>query len=598
MGVGKTTFTLSNTEIGVDGGYTNVNLTRDNQSYTNILRHGYGDVYTFPNGVTDYKWTPTAAQLTKFWEEVPAQKTRLIDVYLDTYNGNTKVGCDVHSLSVTLLSDTGKPTISSFSITDANTTANGMGIIIDGKSKLSVSKTVAAKYGAYIDKTTYQAIKNASGTQTVAARSSDIDSLIAALPLTTTPTSYKIYLYASDSRGFNANGYVTKTIAKYQAPHIDTFEVIRCDTSGNENDDGTKAKVIIKGTWAAMKVGTAYKNPATLKVGYKATTATSYTYQTITVTGGTVNISQLLSATLTAGTDYEFSVQLADKFETYSEDGINPSNVKNILYVSADGNDLVIGSDANNNVLIDPNGVSVRNGSTVNATFAKNKIELGKNSTDSIISLCGGKGDLRVNDSGAIELHSTNASQIYASSSDGTEIYANAGANGITVSGRIAQAYLFADAYTGDDEDKSAGVSVYASSKSSDARSGVSLYGDTINLNNETLSDFVVAQGASGIWHYRKWNSGIAEIWGRQKVSGYGTVDSPSISYPFTLAELLLKIVGVIYSSGNKGVYILAGGGNNTSNTDTGVYMVCQDVKDTSSNQVSHVQYFIMGRWK
>lgn len=30
------------------------------------------------------------------------------------------------------------------------------------------------------------------------------------------------------------------------------------------------------------------------------------------------------------------------------------------------------------------------------------------------------------------------------------------------------------------------------------------------------LADFVVAQGTSGFWTYRKWNSGLAECWGRQ----------------------------------------------------------------------------------
>ena len=28
------------------------------------------------------------------------------------------------------------------------------------------------------------------------------------------------------------------------------------------------------------------------------------------------------------------------------------------------------------------------------------------------------------------------------------------------------------------------------------------------------ISDYVVAQGTSGIWTYRKWNSGVAECWG------------------------------------------------------------------------------------
>jgi hypothetical protein len=36
----------------------------------------------------------------------------------------------------------------------------------------------------------------------------------------------------------------------------------------------------------------------------------------------------------------------------------------------------------------------------------------------------------------------------------------------------------------------------------------------TINLNGSALKDFVVEQGTSGAWTYRKWNNGTSECWG------------------------------------------------------------------------------------
>ena len=30
----------------------------------------------------------------------------------------------------------------------------------------------------------------------------------------------------------------------------------------------------------------------------------------------------------------------------------------------------------------------------------------------------------------------------------------------------------------------------------------------------DTIADYIVEQGTSGIWTYRKWNSGVAECWG------------------------------------------------------------------------------------
>lgn len=47
---------------------------------------------------------------------------------------------------------------------------------------------------------------------------------------------------------------------------------------------------------------------------------------------------------------------------------------------------------------------------------------------------------------------------------------------------------------------------------------------DLTAILNEVLPsvavDYVVEQGTSGIWTYRKWNSGIAECWGYKSVSG------------------------------------------------------------------------------
>ena len=60
--------------------------------------------------------------------------------------------------------------------------------------------------------------------------------------------------------------------------------------------------------------------------------------------------------------------------------------------------------------------------------------------------------------------------------------------------------------------------------------------------------DYIVDQGTSGIWYYRKWNSGVAECWGMQtNVSGtfadWGNIysyDIPSVSFPSGLFTALI----------------------------------------------------------
>lgn len=365
MGVGKSTFAFTNTAITLDGGSTTINITRDNQSYSHKISHGYGDIATLAVGTTSYTWEPTAAQLTKFFQEIPNQKTRQIDVYLDTYNGSTLVGRDVHAVTVTLSEVTGKPTISNFAINDDNATTKGWEILVYGKSTITASQSVSAKHGATITKTVYTYGGN---------EYSSIGDLIGSLPLTTTPTNYTIGCKTADSRGFATTASLTKSCAKYEAPTIDTLEMVRCDSSGNETEAGTKAKAIVKGSWASLSG----KNTATFKIGYKLQNGTLLTYQKISVTNGIVDYEGILDATLDSNSDYLFAVSLVDELNgSFTEESIGFSNSQNIMYISADGEELILGSSSDGNILIGPDHVDIRKGEALRASFEATRLRLG-----------------------------------------------------------------------------------------------------------------------------------------------------------------------------------------------------------------------------
>lgn len=76
---------------------------------------------------------------------------------------------------------------------------------------------------------------------------------------------------------------------------------------------------------------------------------------------------------------------------------------------------------------------------------------------------------------------------------------------------------------------------------------GASIDCSNLYVNDSLMTDFVVAQGWSGDWWYRKWASGRAECWGYQYKSitipyaynsgvCYGSDLFGSISYPFTIS--------------------------------------------------------------
>lgn len=119
-----------------------------------------------------------------------------------------------------------------------------------------------------------------------------------------------------------------------------------------------------------------------------------------------------------------------------------------------------------------------------------------------------------------------------------------------------------------------------------------------IFLPYSVSQDYIVAQGTSDIWFYRKWNSGFAEFWGGKKLRGTGSVAAPAINFPFRLTSLLYKSASAIYSSGQKGVFILSGAGASISLIDTGVYVLKQDIVDNNTTTVAFIQYNVKGLWK
>ena len=113
--------------------------------------------------------------------------------------------------------------------------------------------------------------------------------------------------------------------------------------------------------------------------------------------------------------------------------------------------------------------------------------------------------------------------------------------------------------------------------------------------------DFVVEQGTSGNWHYRKWYSGFAECHGYHGISGvnvdvawYGWYYSSEIklpSYPFAFAEMPCVSIGL--QSNNSAVLDGVRGGTATTVGSTYLYRPVQD-----TNVSGRIIIYAFGRWK
>ena len=68
------------------------------------------------------------------------------------------------------------------------------------------------------------------------------------------------------------------------------------------------------------------------------------------------------------------------------------------------------------------------------------------------------------------------------------------------------------------------------------------------------VADYIVEQGTSGIWTYRKWNSGVAECWGRTSISGLTT----SVNLPFTFADSFYETQVTLINNSNTATNVTA----------------------------------------
>lgn len=114
------------------------------------------------------------------------------------------------------------------------------------------------------------------------------------------------------------------------------------------------------------------------------------------------------------------------------------------------------------------------------------------------------------------------------------------------------------------------------------------------------ISDYVVEQGESGIWTYRKWNSGVAECWTTWQgtVARYNTGGpSPATSMytktwdlPFAFKEKYTKTATVQVGSG---IAIVVSGGLNDTLDTVALHWASNVTSGTST-----VNLMIKGTWK
>ena len=127
----------------------------------------------------------------------------------------------------------------------------------------------------------------------------------------------------------------------------------------------------------------------------------------------------------------------------------------------------------------------------------------------------------------------------------------------------------------------------------------------------DNAADYVVEQGVSGKWSYRKWNSGIGECWGIFSTDSlainsawgsmyYGgwmgtTENKNGRKYPFSFVEA--PSVSAAYIGGSGDAWLAADVGKNVNAlTHAPAYQLIRPNANTIT--APQISYYVIGRWK
>lgn len=112
---------------------------------------------------------------------------------------------------------------------------------------------------------------------------------------------------AGDS--YTANASVTLYAIwelNYKSPSITNIKADRCNSGGTLDDEGTYGKVTF--SWSIDSSATL----SSIRIGYKSNTASSYTYVTVSASGKSGNVSQVIGGSLNTESQYDIQVIVTD----------------------------------------------------------------------------------------------------------------------------------------------------------------------------------------------------------------------------------------------------------------------------------------------
>ena len=548
-----TTPTLSATSVTMGSGVT-ITLKPANSTFKHKLRYDFVNVKGSADGMSigaDFSaagnTTATFTPPTSLGSQIPNVNSGSCTITCYTYLSNgTHIGTKTVSLTVSVPSYT--PSISSIALTGNNLLSS---TYVQDKSTVTATITASTSYGASI--TAYSS--------TVDGKTYSGSSFTSSVLST---GSKSVVTTITDSRG--KTGTLTSsafTVYAYANPSITGFTLVRDSTTP------TTVTATVTGSIASINSKNAKTVKVTLNGVTNTITASSYTISgTTTFTGVSTDSSFTGVATLT------------DSYTSTSKSVVLPT-VAVTLDFYKDGKGVAFGKVAETTDLLDIGwSERIRKNLTVNGTatvdghmyskynlYVTGHLYMGGEKSQS------GEKFIRFSNPDA----STNPHNVCIYGGDAS----NSTALGIYDSRKSKNLFTYKD--TNDTINIGTGAS-------------------TLNINGNNVADYVVDQGSSGIWDYRKWNSGYAESWGNLSITpttGNAT-NSYTVTLPFAFISDSSNTFKVQITPAKTALYIGSYGDCNSSNNlthTTTTFVMSYKYTNATPYNVSF-NLSVQGKWK
>lgn len=490
------------------GNTVTINLPRASSSFTHIVTYSFGSIWDTisSNAGASAQWTIPRNLAT----QIPNGTTGTLYISAQTISNGQNIG--TKQISVTLqVSDSDVPSISSVSVAEAvSGLASKFGFYVQGKSRLSVGISASGIYGSTIQ--SYSASLNGVN---YSGSSFTTDYIYASGTLTIT---------VRDSRGRTATTTRSISVTAYSNPVITTLTAARVNSSGvSDEEEGTYLRVAYSFSITSLS----NKNNKTYTLQYKASTASSWT----TLASGSVYSANTVYLSTSGILDVDQSYDVRLILTDYFNSGVTAVASVSVAFVLVDyhqsGRGMAIGKVAENADLFDV---------ALESRFRKD-VQI-----DEALKI-----PYEIKDGSTVPVAGSpneNPSDIWAWSTNkpsfiGTITQNNTWFNVISVRhrngsgdgpsyGMMLSSYLTSNAHLAWRQQMNGS---WGTSKT---------LLDSSNYGNY-FPDYVVEQGASNGWRYRKWNSGVSEGWytwtgtinlSQNNYSGFYYTDAQQISYP------------------------------------------------------------------